>query len=348
MRAVRIHRHGGPETLQVDEIPRPDPGPHDLLVRLTATSINHRDIWIRKGHPHPAYHVDLPAVLGIDVCGGVVDAGDRVEGFRPGDRVTANPYMHCGVCSQCARGRFEYCSNFKVYNGAYAEYVLVPASIAIRVRPEVPDEHVASFPNAYITAWRMLVGKGAVSPADLVFVWAGTSGLGNAAIQIAKLAGATVIATAGTPEKREVLQRSRADHVLDHHSPELVERVLELTGGEGASIVFEHIGQATWERSLELCALGGTIVSAGATSGDDARMNVTFMFVKQVRILGSRLGTMDDALAAAVHLNAGHFEPLVGVVLPFERVGEGHRMLEEGSVIGKAIVKPDAERPDVA
>jgi NADPH:quinone reductase-like Zn-dependent oxidoreductase len=340
VRAVRIHRHGGPETLQVDEVPRPEPGPDDLLVRLRATSVNPRDIWIRKGHPHPAYRVALPAVLGIDVCGDVVDAGDGVEGFAPGDRVTANPYMHCGRCGQCVRGRFQYCTSFAVYNGAYAEYVLVPSSIAIHVAEDVPDEHVAAFPNTYVTAWQMLVGKAGVSAADTVFVWAGTSGLGSAAVDIAKLAGATVVATAGKPEKLEALRRGKADLVLDHYAPDLVERVLELTGGEGASIVFEHVGQATWERSLELCAVGGTIVSAGATSGDEARMDVTAMFVKQVRILGSRLGTMGDALAAAAHLNAGRFQPLVGAVLPFERVAEGHRLLEEGSIVGKAIVKP--------
>ncbi|HKP18931.1 MAG TPA: zinc-binding dehydrogenase [Gaiellaceae bacterium] len=343
MRAVRIHRHGGPETLQVDDIPVPRPGPTDLLVRQRASSINHRDIWIRRGHPHPAYHVDLPAVLGIDICGDVVDAGDRVEKFAPGDRVTANPYMHCGRCGRCARGLFQYCPNFGVYNGAHAEYVLVPESIGIAVSPDIPDEHVASFPNAYITAWQMLVGKAKVTPADLVFIWAGTSGLGNAAIQIAKLAGATVVTSAGSPDKLEALRRSKADLVLDHHAGDLVERVLEFTKGEGASIVFEHIGEATWERSLELCAIGGTIVSAGATSGDDARMNVTSMFVKQVRILGSRLGTMEDGLAAAEHLSAGRFEPLIGAVLPFERAAEAHELLDEGRVVGKVIVKPELE-----
>jgi NADPH:quinone reductase-like Zn-dependent oxidoreductase len=347
VRAVRIHRHGGPETLQVDEVPEPRPGPDDLLVRLRATTINHRDIWIRKGHPHPAYHVDLPSILGVDVCGEVIETGVSVEGFAAGDRVTANPYMHCGRCGQCSRGRFQYCPDFSVYNGAYAEYVVVPASIAILVAPTVPDEHVASFPNTYVTAWQMLVGKARVSAADTVYVWAGTSGLGSAAIDIAKLAGATVIATAGSEEKLEVLRRGKADLALDHHSPDLVERVLEFTDREGASIVFEHIGQATWERSLELCALGGTIVSAGATTGDDARMNVTYMFVKQVRILGSRLGTMEDALAAAEHLNAGRFEPLVGLVLPFEGVSEGHRLLEQGKVIGKLVVKPDVAGDDV-
>ncbi len=340
MRAVRIHAHGGPEVLRVDEIPAPRPGPGQLLVRLRATSVNHRDVWMRRGHPHPAYHIDLPGILGIDVCGDVVDAGDGVEGFAAGDRVTANPYMECGTCEACRRGRFQYCPRFRVYNGTYAEQFLVPARFAVRVDPAVPDEHVAAFPNTYITAWQMLVGKAGVDAADTVFVWAGTSGLGSAAIEIATLAGARVITSAGSEEKREVLRNGRADLVLDHHAPDLVERVLELTNGDGPSIVFEHIGRATWERSLEMVADGGTIVSAGATSGDDARMNITYMFVKQVRILGSRLGTMADTIDAARHLSAGDFAPLIGAVLPLERLGEAHELMDRGAVTGKIIVTP--------
>lgn len=343
MRAVRIHAHGGPEVLQLDEIPEPAPGPGDLLVRLRATSVNHRDVWIRRGHPHPAYHVDLPAVLGIDVCGDVVEVGPEVDGFRVGDRVTANPYMQCGVCRYCVRGEFQLCPHFDVYHGTYAELFLVPARFAVWVDPAVPDEHVAAFPNAYITAWQMLVGKAGVDAADTVFVWAGTSGLGWAAIEIAKLSGARVITSAGTDEKRETLRRSGAEAVLDHHSGDLVERVLELTDGLGPTIVFEHVGQATWERSVEMAAHGGTIVSAGATSGDDARMNVTYMFVKQLRILGSRLGTMTDAADAARHLSAGRFSPLIGAVLPLEQLGEAHVLLDEGRVTGKVIVKPEVE-----
>ncbi len=327
--------------LQVDEIREPTPGPGDLLVRLRATSVNHRDVWIRRGHPHPAYHVDLPAVLGIDVCGDVVEVGSEVESFRPGDRVTANPYMECGVCRYCLRGAFQLCPRFDVYHGTYAELFLVPARYAVAVDPSVPDEHVAAFPNAYITAWQMLVGKAGVDPADTVFVWAGTSGLGGAAIEIAKLSGARVITSAGTEEKREVLRDRGADAVLDHHSADLVDLVLELTDGEGPTIVFEHVGQATWERSVAMAAHGGTIVSAGATSGDDARMNVTYMFVKQLRILGSRLGTMTDTLAAARHLSAGRFSPLIGAVLPLEQLGEAHTLLDEGRVTGKVIVRPE-------
>jgi len=341
MRAVRIHAHGGPEVLQVDEIPEPTPGRGDLLVRLRATSVNHRDVWIRRGHPHPAYHVDLPAVLGIDVCGDVVEVGSGVEGFRPGDRVTANPYMQCGVCRYCVRGEFQLCPDFNVYHGTYAELFLVPAQFAVRVDPSVPDEHVAAFPNAYITAWQMLVGKAGVGAADTVFVWAGTSGLGRAGIEIAKLHGARVLTSAGTGEKREVLRDGVADEVLDHHSPDLVDRVLELTDGVGPTIVFEHVGQATWERSIGMAAHGGTIVFAGATSGDDARVNVTYMFVKQLRILGSRLGTMADTIDAARHLSAGRFSPLIGAVLPLEQLGEAHVLLDEGRVTGKVIVKPE-------
>lgn len=343
MRAVRIHAHGGPEVLQVDDVPEPVPGADDLLVRLRATSVNHRDVWIRRGHPHPAYHVDLPAVLGIDVCGDVVDVGSGVEGFRPGDRVTANPYMPCGRCRYCLEGRFQLCPRFAVYTGTYAEFFLVPARFAVRIDQSVPDEHVAAFPNTYITAWQMLVGKAQVGPADVVFVWAGTSGLGSAGIQIAKLAGATVLASAGDEEKRDVMRRSLpVDHVLDHHAPDLVERVLELTDGNGATIVFEHIGAATWERSLQLAAPGGTIVVAGATSGDDAHTDVTYTFVKQVRILGSRLGTMRDAFDAAAQLSAGRFTPLVGAVLPLDGIAAAHALMDEGKVIGKVIVKPEA------
>jgi NADPH:quinone reductase-like Zn-dependent oxidoreductase len=340
MRAIRIHEHGGPETLKVEEVPEPQPGPDDLLVRMRATSVNHRDVWIRKGHPHPAYRVDLPVILGIDICGEVVATGERVKGFTTGDRVTANPYIPCARCDWCRRGRAQYCPYFDVFNGAYAELVVIPATLALTVSAELPDEHVACFPNTYITAWQMLVGKANVGPDDTVFVWAGTSGLGSAALEIARLAGATVISSAGSEKKRAVLATLGVDLLVDHHSPGMVEQVIAYTGGAGATIVFEHIGQATWQRSLELCSPGGTIVSAGATSGDDARLDVTYMFAKQVRILGSRLGTMEDALAAGRHLNAGRFQPLVGAVVPFDEVAEAHRLMESGRITGKVVITP--------
>ncbi len=340
MRTVRLHAHGGPDVLRVEEIAEPQPGPSDLLVRLRATSVNHRDIWIRRGHPHPAYRIALPGILGIDVCGDVVECGGEVGGFRVGDRVTANPYRHCGTCSWCVRGRFQDCPRFSVFTGTNAELFVVPAATAAVVGPSIPDEHVAALPNTYVTAWQMLVGKARISPADTVFVWAGTSGLGSAAIDIARLAGARVLATAGTEEKLAVLRGHGVADPIDHHRDDVVARVLERTDGEGATVVFEHIGQATWQRSLELCAPSGTIVSAGATSGDDARMDITLMFAKQLRILGSRLGTMEDMLAVVRHLNDGHLRPLIGPTVTLADVAEGHRLLEEGEAVGKVIVRP--------
>lgn len=340
MRAARIHAHGGPEVLTVETIPEPEPGPRELLVRQRASSVNHRDAWIRRGHPHPAYRVDLPAVLGIDVCGDVIALGPGVTRFSVGDRVTANPYMECGACDECRRARPQYCTRFAVYNGAHAEVIVVPERWAIPVDPSVPVEHVACFPNAYITAWEMLVDKARITPDDVVFVWAGTSGLGNAGIDVAKLVGATVIATARA-EKHDALRSLGPDLVLDHHRDDVVARTLEVTGGRGATVVFEHIGQATWERSLALLASGGTIVTAGATSGDEGRFDVTYQFVKQARVLGSRLGDMGDALAAAGALSRGRFSPLVGARLALDEIGEAHALLESGDVAGKVLVTFD-------
>lgn len=339
MRAVRMHHLGGPEVLEIEQIEDPVPGPRDLLVRVQATSINRRDLWMRAGHPHPAYRVPLPAILGIDLCGEVVGTGENVERFTAGGRITLNPYVTCGRCRPCRRERSQYCTSFDVYHGTYAELALVPEALAVAVEPTVPPEHVACFANSYITAWEMLVGKAGVGPDDVVFVWAGTSGLGSAAMEIARLAGAQVIASAGGERKLMALASRGPDLTVDHYRDDLVAAVLDFTDGQGATIVFEHVGSATWTRSLELCAAGGTIVSAGATSGDDVTMDVTAMFVKQIRILGSRLGTMDDALAAIHHFNSGRFRPLIGEVLPLEGIAEGHRMLEEGAVAGRIVVQ---------
>jgi NADPH:quinone reductase-like Zn-dependent oxidoreductase len=268
-----------------------------------------------------------------------VAVGDGVDEAWAGRRITINPYITCGRCEYCRRERSQFCVAFDVYHGTYAELAVVPESLAVPVAVDVPAEHVACFANAYITAWEMLVTKAGVGPDDTVFVWAGTSGLGSAAIDIARLVGARVIASAGSPAKLAELTKLGADLIVDHYSDDVVARVLEFTGGLGASIVFEHVARATWERSLALCASGGTIVSAGATSGDEVTMDVTAMFVKQVRILGSRLGTMDDAFAAARHLNAGRFAPLIADVLPLDGVAEGHRRLEQGDAAGKLVVR---------
>lgn len=340
MRAAVIHEHGEPDVLRIEQVATPVVGPHDVLVRQTMTTVNHRDIWIRKGHASAGYRIDLPAVLGIDICGEVIEVGSEVDTPSVGDRVTINPYMPCGRCTECVRGRVQYCNDFNVYHGAYAEYALVPAHLTIPVPAELSDTEVACFPNSYTTAWEMLIGKAQIGPDDTVFIWAGTSGLGCAGIDIARLAGARVITSAGSQSKRDLLAARGLD-VVDHYSPDMVRQVRELTDGRGVSVVFEHIGTATWNRSLEMCRPGGTVVTAGATSGDKVTMDVTELFVKQIRILSSRVANMGAALAAARQLSLGRFKPLVGVVMPLEEIAEAHRRVEASEVAGKVLVTFD-------
>lgn len=340
MRAALIRQHGAPGVLRIEDIPVPTPRAGELFVKVLATSVNHRDVWIRKGHPHPAYRVEFPTVLGVDVCGVIEAVGEQVDAvFLPGKRIIANPYQHCGRCLSCQCGEFQYCQNFTVYNGSYAEYAVVPAGNAVIVDDDVPVAHAAAFPNSYITAWQMLVGKCQVGPADTIFIWAGTSGLGSAAIQIAKLAGARVITSAGDEEKRERLNIYEPALIVDHYKPDMVRRVMDYTNGKGVSVVFEHIGKATWRRSLEMCAPGGTIVTAGATSGDEVDMDITYAFVKQIRIMGSRLGTMKDLSDSVRHLNSGYFRPLIGTTLALEDVAHAHELMEAGKIVGKITLQ---------
>lgn len=342
MRAARIHEHGGPEVLRVEDCDDPQPGPREALIRQTATSVNHRDIWIRKGLPDDTFQYPLPTILGIDVSGEIVAVGDEVGDLRVGDRVICNPYIACGRCHACLRQHPHHCARIDISNGAYAQLVAVPEERLIKLDPSVPAEHAACFANTYITAWEMLITKARIMPGDVVFIWAGTSGLGSAAIDIAKVVGATVIATAGRPEKLEVLKGLGPDLVLDHYNDDIVARVNEFTDGMGANVVFEHVGHATWQRSIDLAASGARIVSAGLTSGQMLEMDVVQMIMKQFTITGSCLGTMAAARGAVSQLNKGRLKPLIGKTVPLSEIVSAHRMLDEGEIAGKLMIDLEA------
>lgn len=341
MRAARIHDHGGPEVLRVEDVPEPEVGPHDVLVRQFATSVNHRDIWIRQGLADATFQVELPKILGIDVAGEVVATGDEVAGVEAGMHVTINPFIACGNCWACSRGEPARCPGFDIFNGAYAELVAVPDRIVIPVSKDVPPEHLACFPNSTITAWEMLVGKARVTPGQTVFVWAGTGGLGSAGVRIAKLAGATVIASAGSENKLEILRGLGPDLVLNHHTDDVVARVMEFTDGRGVDLVFEHVGGATWERSMQMTSPWGSIATAGLTGGATLSVNVVDVIVKQLRIQGSCVGTDASARDAARELEKGNLTPLIGAVYPLEEVAEAHHALEDGAIAGKVLISFD-------
>lgn len=338
MKAARIHEHGGPDVLRVEEVSDPEPGPRDVLVRQTGTSVNHRDIWLRKGLPDATFQLPLPHILGMDISGEVVAVGPEVGSVHIGDRVIANPYVACGQCHACRRQRPHHCARIDEANGGYAELAVVPEDRAIRIADSVPEVYASSFPNTYITAWEMLVEKARVTPDDTVFTWGGTSGLGSAVIDIAKLVGCTVISTAGHEGKLKVLAGLEPDLVLNHHQDDVVAEVMEFTSGAGASVIVEHVGTATWQRTVELAASGARIISAGLTSGRTLEMDVVTMIMKQFSVTGSTLGTMASARAVADQLSKGRLQPLIGRTIPLDSIAQAHETLEGGGTVGKVLI----------
>jgi NADPH:quinone reductase-like Zn-dependent oxidoreductase len=344
MRAALVRRHGGSEVLEIADVPVPAPGPHEVQVRVSATALNHIDVWMRRGLP--ALHLALPHVSGGDVCGTVSALGAGVTGVVEGERVVLNPGLSCGRCVACLSGRDNFCPDFRMLGeqtwGGQAEYVVVPAANLVPVpRATVPleDTDLASVPIAFITAWQMLVDRAQLRQSETVLVLAAGSGVGSAAIQIAKLWGARVIATASTDEKLAAARALGADDVINHARSELVAEVKRLTNRRGADVVVEHVGAATFPKSVVACAKGGRIVTCGATDGFEPVLNLRHVFWRQLSILGSTLASKSRLFEIVALLGAGRLKPVVHTVLPLADVAEGHRLIEGRAAFGKIVLR---------
>ena len=340
MRAARFHRHGGPEVLAVETMPDPVVTPGQVLVRVRACALNRLDLWQRRGLDRIA--IPLPHVSGADVAGEVVAApGDEVPA---GTRVLLQPGLSCGRCAACLDGRDNECRRYDVLGyqsqGGYAELVAVPAANVVPIPDHVTFEAAAAFPLTFLTAWHMLLTRARLRAGDTVLVVAGTSGVGQAAIQIARLHGARVIATAGSERKLARAAALGADAVVDHHQQDVVAEVRRLTDKRGVDVVIEHVGQATWDRSVRALAPGGRLVICGNTTGWDAAIDLRFLFSRQLSLLGSYMGTKGELLQAVRFLADGRLTPLVDAVLPLEAAAAAHRRLEAGDVAGKLLLAP--------
>lgn len=340
MRAARFHRHGGPEVLAVETMPDPVVGPGQVLVRVRACALNRLDLWQRRGLDRIA--IPLPHVSGADVAGEVVAApGDEVPA---GTRVLLQPGLSCGRCAACLDGRDNECRRYDVLGyqsqGGYAELVAVPVANVVPIPDHVTFEAAAAFPLTFLTAWHMLLTRARLRAGDTVLVVAGTSGVGQAAIQIARLHGARVIATAGSARKLARAAALGADAVVDHHQQDVVAEVRRLTDKRGVDVVIEHVGQATWDRSVRALAAGGRLVICGNTTGWDAAIDLRFLFSRQLSLLGSYMGTKGELLQAVRFLADGRLAPLVDAVLPLEAAADAHRRLEAGEVAGKLLLAP--------
>lgn len=339
MRAVRFHRTGGPDVLQVDEIPLPRPGPGEALLRLKAASLNHLDVWLREG----ALPADLPHVPGSDGVGEVAAVGAGANMPPVGTRCLISPALSCGRCDRCAQGAGHLCDAFAVFGttgpGTYAEYTVVPAPNLVPVPDGLPDAEAACLGVAGLTAWHMVVTRGRVRPGETVLVHSAGSGLGMFAVQIARLAGARVLATVGDGAKVERARVLGADAVIDRSRDAFADGVRALTGGRGADVVVDHIGAAAFDANLDCLARGGRLVVCGTTTGGDVAFNLRDLFAGQRSILGVRLGSTGELRRVVALAAGGSLRPLIDTVLPLERAAEAHARMGSRALFGKIVLE---------
>src|SRR6202167_2944807 len=294
MKAIRIHQFGGPEVLQYEDVPDPQPRKDQVLVRVRACALNHLDLFVRQGLPG----VKLPHILGSDIAGEIVEAGEYVSRLKAGQRVLIAPMHFCGQCEKCLAGLQNQCREFTVLgnavDGGNCELIAVPGANVIPIPDSLDFNQAASVPLVFLTAWHMLVGRAGIRLGQTVLVLGAGSGVGIAAIQIAKLFHARVITTAGDEKKLEKAHTLGADYGINHHTQKISQEVRKITNKEGVDIVVEHVGTATWDESMKSLKPGGTIVTCGATTGFDAAFDLRFLFSRQLNLLGSYMGTMGE------------------------------------------------------
>ena len=341
MNGVIVREHGGPERLEYGELPDPEIRPGSAIVRVRAVALNHLDVWVRRGVP--GHKFPLPLIAGAEAAGTI----DRIEpndaGWKVGDEVIVAPGFSCGHCVACLSGNDPLCRDFGIFgegaNGGAAELMLAPIRNLVRKPASLSFPEAAAFPLDMLTAWHMLVSRAQLRPGETVLVQAGGSGVGSAGIQVAKLWGATVYATAGTAEKAARAKSLGADATINYREQDFVSEVRTLTGKRGVDVVFEHVGGETFEKSMRVLAKGGRVVLCGATSGGDVTVNLRLVFFKLLSILGSTMGSVAELHEIMKHVAAGRLRPVIDRVLPLEKIAEGHRILEAREAFGKIVLE---------
>jgi NADPH:quinone reductase-like Zn-dependent oxidoreductase len=338
MKAVRIHQFGGPEVLTNEDIPAPRLRQDQVMVRVRACSLNHLDVWVRKGLPG----VKLPHILGSDIAGEVVEVGEYVSGFKAGQRILVAPMHFCGHCEKCVEGLQNQCRIFTVFgnavDGGNCEFFAAPAANLVPIPESLDFIRAASVPLVFVTAWHMLVGRAGMRPGQTVLVLGASSGVGIAAIQIAKLFHCRVITTAGDEAKLAKGRELGADYGIDHYKQKISEEVRKITNKEGVDIVVEHVGAATWDESVKSLKSGGTLVTCGATTGPNVAIDLRHLFARQLSLLGSYMGTMGELHAVLRHVFAGRLKPVVDRVFPLTEIRAAHEYMENSLMFGKVVL----------
>ncbi len=340
MRAMVLREHGGPEVLHEALLPRPEPGPGEVRIRIAAVALNHLDLWVRRGGP--AFHVEFPHRLGADIAGTIDALGPGVAGVTVGAQAVVQPGLSCGVCAACLGGRDNLCRHYRILGenaqGGYAQYLCVPRANIAPYPGALAFTDAAAAILPFLTAWQMLVRKADIGPGQTVLIHGGGSGVGVAAIQIARLFGAHVITTVGSAAKVAPARALGAHEVIDYTTTDFAAEVRRLTDKRGVDAVIDHVGGDGFAASIRAVRVGGRVVTCGATAGFHPAIDLRHVFFRQVEILGSTMGSKADLLEVIGHLAAGRLRPVVHAVLPLADAAEAHRLLEARAAFGKVVL----------
>jgi len=341
MHAVYLQSHGAADSVVIGERPEPRAGAGQVRVAVEAGAFNHVDLYMRNSGAGITH--DLPLILGVDGAGRVDALGDGVDDWQAGDRVVIYPARVCGHCEFCRRGEHMLCLRCKVIgehiDGSFAEFVNVDAHMLFAIPDEMDFAVAATLPTAYLTAWRMIMTQARLQAGETVLVHGVGGGVALASLQIAKLAGARVIVTSSAEAKLEVAREQGADAWLNYQSDDVVEAVMAFTGGRGVDVVIDNVGQATWAASLRSLRRGGRLVTCGATSGASPPADLQRVFIRQLQIFGSTLGTQDEFRALLNAVGAGQLSPVIDRQYDFADAGQALADLEAARQCGKLVLK---------
>ena len=341
MKAILIRAHGGPEVLECSDAPKPAIGHGEVLIRVRACALNHLDLWVRRGLPGVKF--PLPHIPGSDIAGEIAEVGPGVTSVSVGEKTVLAPGVGCGKCPACVSGIDNRCRQFSnlgyMLDGGYAEFVRAPEVNCLPFPENLSFEEAASVPLVFQTAWHMLVNRAELQPGEDILILGAGSGVGIAAIQIAKFFGARVITTAGSEEKLAKAKALGADELINHKTQKISAEVRRITAKRGVDVVFEHVGTATWDESFASLAASGRLVTCGATTGYDAKVDLRFLFAKQLSLLGSYMGTKSELHTVMKLVAAGRLKPIVDRVFPLTEAAAAHSYLESSSQFGKVVLR---------
>lgn len=342
MKAIRIHAHGGLDQLKFEEIDNPKPKPGEALIQIKACALNHLDLWVRKGIP--GVKIPLPLIPGCDISGVLAQVGQDITHLQEGDEVVISPGVSCGYCPKCLSGLDHHCRHYGIIgenqNGGYTEYISLRPQNILPKPKNLSFEETAAIPLVFLTAWHMLVTLGNIAPGDWILIHAAGSGVGSAAIQIAKLHRAIILATAGSEEKLEKAKNCGADHLINYNKEDFHKRVREITGKRGVDLVVEHTGEKTFEGSYKSLCKGGRLITCGATSGYQAKLDLRYVFFKHLQILGSTMGSKGELAQIMELVSLGYLKPVIDQSFPLKEARQAQAYMEERKQFGKILVIP--------